>query len=135
MDSRFHISLPCMHVGATVNFYTKIIGATTGRKSKNWVDINLFNHQLTFAKSGKFHFEYPSYLFEKTVLPAFHFGVILEVDEWKRLYEKLKSNVHIDLTTYLLNENGEHQSFFLKDPNGYVIEFKCFKNTNNTFIT
>lgn len=87
MDVNFHISLPCRHIDATQKFYTKIIGATKGRKSQNWVDINLFGHQITFTKSGNFKFDYPSYIFEKTVLPSFHFGVILSNDVWQDLYK------------------------------------------------
>jgi extradiol dioxygenase family protein len=28
---------------------------------------------------------------------------------------------------------GEHLSFFIKDPNDYMIEFKCFKVSSETF--
>jgi extradiol dioxygenase family protein len=135
MENRFHISLPCMHIEATTKFYTQIIGATTGRKSKNWVDINLYNHQITFTKSGKFKFEYPSYSFENTVLPSFHFGIIMENKEWTTMYDKMKSEnfLHIDKTSFLNKEKGSHKSFFLRDPNGYIIEFKCFKDPNAVF--
>ncbi|RMA66449.1 VOC family protein [Ulvibacter antarcticus] len=133
MENKFHVSLPCMHIEATENFYNKIIGATIGRKAKNWVDVNLFGHQITFTKSGKFNFEYPNYMFEKTVLPSFHFGVIMDKTEWNNLYEKLKAHIHIDKTLFLYDQNGEHQSYFIKDPNGYVIEFKCFSADNSIF--
>jgi uncharacterized protein len=135
MDTKFHISLPCMHILATEKFYTKIIGATTGRKEKNWLDINLFGNQITFTKSGKFHFEYPSYSFEKTVLPSFHFGVILDNEKWTELYKKMKSEdfLHIDKTNFLEKKKGAHKSFFLRDSNGYIIEFKCFEDEKSIF--
>lgn len=135
MDNRFHISLPCRHIEATEKFYTLIIGAKTGRKAKNWVDIDLFDHQLTFNKSGKFSFQYPSYIFEKTVLPSFHFGVILKNKPWNDLYKKLKSEdfLHIDKTHFLETAKGAHKSFFLQDPNGYIIEFKCFDEEESVF--
>ncbi|HPF11118.1 MAG TPA: VOC family protein [Flavobacteriaceae bacterium] len=135
MDVNFHISLPCRHIDATQKFYTKIIGATKGRKSQNWVDINLFGHQITFTKSGNFKFDYPSYIFEKTVLPSFHFGVILSNDVWQDLYKKLKAEdfLYIDETHFLADKPGEHKSFFLRDPNGYIIEFKCFANQASVF--
>ena len=34
---------------------------------------------------------------------------------------------------FLKNKKGEHVSFFVKDPNGYVLEFKSFKNNEETF--
>ncbi|WP_034260780.1 VOC family protein [Altibacter lentus] len=135
MENRFHISLPCMHIEATEKFYTQILGASAGRKAKLWVDINLFDHQLTFTKSGKFKFDYPSYSFENTVLPSFHFGILLDDKQWNALYAKMKSEnfLHIDKTSFLNGEAGAHKSFFLRDPNGYIIEFKCFKDGDAVF--
>lgn len=133
MENRFHISLPCLSTKATQEFYTKIVGATVGRRAEKWVDINLFNHQISFIKSGKFKFEYANYGFDKTVLPSFHFGIILNLAEWQKLYKALKANVFIDVTYFLKDKNGEHQSFFLKDPNGYVLEFKCFTDEATVF--
>ncbi|MBW2936893.1 VOC family protein [Aureisphaera sp. CAU 1614] len=135
MEHKFHISLPCRHIDATEKFYTQIIGASCGRKSQNWVDINLFGHQMTFSKSGTFKFTYPSYSFEKTVLPSFHYGIILPNENWKKLYKKMKAEdfLHIDETKFLAGKPGEHKSFFLRDPNGYIIEFKCFKNPESAF--
>lgn len=134
-DSKFHISLPCRHIEATEKFYTKIIGAERGRKAQNWVDINLFGNQMTFTKSGTFKFDYPSYSFEKTVLPSFHFGVIMPNTQWKELYVKMKAEdfLYIDETHFLAEKPGEHKSFFLRDPNGYIIEFKCFEHPESMF--
>ena len=135
MDTNFHISLPCRHVDATRRFYTEIIGATVGRNARNWVDINLFGHQITFSKSGKFKFKYPNYVFERTVLPSFHFGVIMESGKWNGLYKRLKKEdfLFIDATHFLTNKTGAHRSFFIQDPNGYIIEFKCFEEKDSIF--
>ena len=135
MDHHFHISLPCRHIDATQKFYTKILGASKGRKAQNWVDINLFGHQITFTKSGTFKFEYPSYSFEKTVLPSFHFGIILPDTEWSTLYQKMKQEdfLYIDETAFLSEKPGAHKSFFLRDPNGCIIEFKCFETPEEVF--
>jgi hypothetical protein len=35
--------------------------------------------------------------------------------------------------TYLENKVGEHLSFFIKDPNKYMVEFKSFKNYGEIF--
>lgn len=135
MEHQFHISLPCRHVEATRRFYTEILGGSQGRKAENWVDINLYGHQLTFTKSGKFKFEYPSYSFENTILPSFHFGVILPKPAWKKLYAFMKKEdfLYIDKSSFLANKKGKHSSFFLRDPNGYIIEFKTFANPGAIF--
>ena len=135
MSYPFHISLPCRHIDATRKFYTHILGAKVGRSAQNWIDIDLHGHQLTFTNSGKFHFDYPKYSFEKTILPSFHFGVLLPEEIWQPLYDKMKSEefVYIDETSFLQGKSGEHKSFFLRDPNGYIIEFKCFSNLETIF--
>ena len=51
METAFHMSLPCLSVTETKNFYVKSIGASLGRTAKTWIDINLFGHQLTFIKA------------------------------------------------------------------------------------
>jgi uncharacterized protein len=129
----FHISLPCLDLDETEKFYTQNLGAKLGRRASNWVDVNLYENQLTFNKSGKFHFDYPNYSFENEVLPSFHFGVILENEKWMELEEKLKTIKIISKTDFLINKIGEHSSLFIRDPNGYVIEFKTFKNKNSIF--
>ena len=135
MNTSFHISLPCLSVKETKNFYVEYIGATYGRNTQHWIDINLFGHQITFIKVKKFNFNNPNYIFEGKILPSFHFGVIVDFDSWKEVYNKLKG-LKLDLVTesvYLKGKLGEHRSFFVHDPNGYMIEFKTFKESKNVF--
>ncbi|HLV38661.1 bleomycin resistance protein [Xanthomarina sp.] len=137
MNTSFHISLPCLSVKETKNFYIDNIGATSGRHTQNWVDINLFGHQLTFIKAEKFHFNSPNYVFEGKILPSFHFGVIIDEITWNNIYSKLKKRDLdvVDKTTFLIDKTGEHQSFFIKDPNDYMLEFKCFIDSKSVFKT
>ncbi|PTM11971.1 MAG: bleomycin resistance protein [Bacteroidetes bacterium] len=137
MKTSFHLSLPCLSVKETKKFYVDTIGASLGRANLNWVDINLFNHQLTFIKAGKFNFSNPNYVFEGKILPSFHFGVIVDVDVWGKIYAKLsEQNLEVvTQTTFLKDKNGEHLSFFIKDPNDYMLEFKSFKEPNHMFIS
>lgn len=135
MDTSFHMSLPCLSVKETKSFYTNI-GASVGRSTQSWVDINLFGHQITFIKAGKFNFNSPNYVFEGRILPSFHFGVIIDLKTWNAIYSKLKEeNLElVDHTTFLKDRTGEHTSFFVKDPNDYMLEFKNFKNIGDTFV-
>ncbi|WP_370477112.1 VOC family protein [Tamlana flava] len=134
MQTAFHMSLPCQSVRETSSFYTNI-GASLGRSTQNWIDVNLYGHQVTFIKSGKFSFNSPNYVFEGKMLPSFHFGIILDTKTWGEIYKKLREQ-KLDLvkeSTFLQGKSGEHQSFFVKDPNDYLIEFKSFKNAEDTF--
>lgn len=131
----FHLSLPCYSVSKTKAFYVEYLGATLGRHATQWADIDLFGNQITFTKSGEFSFIYKSYKFEEKVLPSFHFGVILNKKDWDAIYERLLKNPEklTKATTFLRDKTGEHSSFFVEDPNGYVVEFKCFKQTGEVF--
>lgn len=137
MGNLFHLSLPCENLVETKMFYVDTVGASLGRYEINWLDINLFGHQVTFTKVGKFDFTNPSYKFEGNVLSSFHFGIILNKNDWDKVYSNL-NNQDLDITpkaTFLRNKIGEHESFFVKDPNGYMLEFKRFKNENEVFTT
>lgn len=134
MATLFHMSLPCLSVRDTKKFYTSI-GASIGRSTQSWVDINLFGHQITFIKAEKFNFSSPNYVFEGKILPSFHFGVVIDLDAWNEVYTKLKVQ-HLDLvekTIFLKDNLGEHTSFFVNDPNDYMLEFKNFKNPTDVF--
>lgn len=131
----FHLSLPCTSIFKTIDFYVDVVGAGLGRNTTRWVDIDLFGNQITFTRSGDFKFEFKSYKFEEAVLPSFHYGVIIDSQEWDRLYKKLGLSEY-ELTakaTFLQGKTGEHTSFFVKDPNGHTVEFKCFKRTKEIF--
>ena len=135
MKNLFHLSLPCNNLVETKMFYVDTIGADLGRYANNWVDIDLFGHQVTFTQVGKFDFTNPSYAFEGNVLSSFHFGVILDIDSWGKMYSKL-TNRNLEVTTqttFLMNKAGEHVSFFINDPNEYMLEFKSFKEINEIF--
>jgi extradiol dioxygenase family protein len=135
MKAQFHLALPCNNIEITKNFYTSILGATQGRCAEKWVDINLYNNQLTFTESGIFNFNFKNYKLGESILPSFHFGVIIPVNRWGELYTKLfKSNQEVTTeVTFMKNKIGEHLSFFITDPNGYMIEFKSFKTDNDVF--
>ena len=137
METSFHMSLPCLSVNETQDFYINNNGAYAGRTSENWVDINLFGHQITFIKAEKFNFNSPNYVFEGKILPSFHFGVIVDVDNWKKIYTKLtKQKLEVvTKTTFLKDKTGEHLSFFIKDPNDYMLEFKSFTEPKDMFTT
>lgn len=135
MAEHFHLALPCLSISKTRAFYNELLGAQIGRSSIKWIDINFYNHQITFTESGPFNFESRSYAFNGQVLPSFHFGIILNDQEWNKVLNLLKSK-GVEIVTevnFLKNKTGEHNSFFVNDPNGYTVEFKCFNNPKEVF--
>jgi len=135
MKAQFHLALPCKNIEDTKEFYTNILGASQGRQADKWADINLYDNQLTFTEAGTFNFDFKNYKLGDSVLPSFHFGIIISMDEWGKLYTKLfKSNQEVTTeVTFMKDKTGEHLSFFITDPNGYMIEFKSFKDASEVF--
>lgn len=135
MATQFHLALPCISISKTRTFYKDVLGAKIGRATVKWVDVNLYGHQITFTESGPFKFDCRNYNFNGNILPSFHFGVILQKEEWTEVHERLASkNIEIvSQVKFLENKTGAHESFFIKDPNDYTVEFKCFAKSSDVF--
>jgi hypothetical protein len=135
MKAQFHLALPCENIERTKAFYIDTLGANQGREASKWIDIDLFGNQLTFTEAGSFNFKFKNYKLDERILPSFHFGIIVSKEIWSALYKKLEQSEEEVTTeaTFMDNKKGEHISFFIKDPNGYMIEFKSFKNSEEVF--
>ena len=121
----------------TRDFYVEKLGFTAGRSNEGWVDINMAGCQLTFMKAVSWKFPDKYYHFEGSVLPAFHFGVLLDLEQWEQMRTlclTLGLN-NEEPAVFLQGAKGEHRSFFIEDPNEYVIEFKCFTKEDEAFAS
>jgi len=61
--------------------------------------------------------------------PVRHFGIILPLTSWNALKTKLEEseiNWLIEPSVFYEGLHNEQKSYFVKDPNGYAIEFKTF---------
>jgi len=133
--AEFHLALPCKDLEKTKDFYNYKLGAKLGRFTDGWADINLYGNQITFTKAGDFDFNFKNYRLGEQILPSFHFGVIIDLETWGKLYSRLFS-MDLEVTTevtFFENKVGEHLSFFVKDPNDYMVEFKSFKDHGEIF--
>lgn len=129
------MSLPCKDLIATKKFYHKELGFNIGRYSFSWFDVNIFSNQITFTEDDSFKISSKNYKFEDQILPTFHFGVIVNSNSWNQLLKKFENKNYFAIGSryFLTNKKGEHQSFFLQDPNGYYLEFKTFFNDSEIF--
>lgn len=134
-EQTFHLSLPCIDILETKKFYSNELEFKIGRSSFSWFDVNIFGHQITFTIDENAKIVTTNYEFEDVLLPSFHFGIILNDNEWLTLFEKYKAKDYFVMSSqpFLQNKRGEHKSFFLKDPNGYFIEFKNFRVKTQIF--
>ena len=69
-------------------------------------------------------------------VPAKHFGVILEWDEWHQLADRLKEHGQefvIEPYIRFKGEPGEQATMFFLDPSGNALEFKAFRDESQIF--
>ena len=137
MATQFHLALPCVSITNTRKFYVDILGASIGRSAVKWADINLYGNQITFTECGPFKFDCKSYSFNGDILPSFHFGMILNKTDWQVILDRLNSKNYAvgSEVKFLEDKVGEHRSFFVKDPNDFTVEFKCFVNSEEVFLS
>ncbi len=71
-------------------------------------------------------------------VPARHFGLVLDMRDWRLLADKLQSanrDFLISPRTRFKGEIGEQATMFLLDPSGNALEFKSFANPAQLFAT
>jgi len=69
-------------------------------------------------------------------VPVRHFGVILEMNEWESLAEKVKAaDIEFVIEPYVRfkGEPGEQATMFFLDPSGNALEFKAFGDKSQIF--
>ena len=133
---RFHLAFPVHDLEKAKTFYTSTLGCPLGRESDNWIDFNLYGHQVVAHLSPKDCMNTKTNPVDGDSIPARHFGVILPWAEWEELCKILISqNIEFLIKPRIRFKNvtGEHGTFFIQDPTGNALEFKSFKNDKDVF--
>jgi len=107
---------------------------TTGRESSEWIDFDLYGHQIVAHLSPKEAAAATNKVDGEDV-PVRHFGVILAWNDWEKLAERLKGRVRfiIEPGVRFKGQVGEQATMFFKDPSGNALEFKAFRDMGNLF--
>lgn len=131
----FHLAIQVRDLTEAKLFYRDVLGCIEGRSSDTWVDLNLYGHQLVCHVNQNIgpHGSIQSHT--NTVdghgVPVPHFGVVLQMTDWKRLANHLtdiKIKFIIEPYIRFKDEPGEQATLFILDPSGNAIEFKAFNN-------
>jgi len=134
----FHLALPVIDLPAAENFYCGLLGCTKGRTASRWIDLDFFGHQLTLHLVDASDAMAPTNPVDGDSVPARHFGVILEMAEWRTLASRLeKKNTEFLISPRIRFEGevGEQATLFMFDPSGNALEFKSFANPTQLFAT
>lgn len=131
----FHVAVQVRDIAEARRFYGETLGCTEGRSDEHWVDFNLYGHQFVchlnpnLGQDGQLtsHFN----PVDGHGVPVPHFGVVLEMQEWGDLAERLKQRrVRFVVEPHIRFQGapGEQATLFLLDPTGNALEFKSFRN-------
>lgn len=134
----FHLAFPVADLVETRHFYEIILGCTVGRSSDTWIDFNLFGHQLTAHLCPTNSQHTPTNLVDGKNVPVQHWGVILEMEQWQVLAQKLKEQeIDFVIKPYIRfqGEIGEQATMFFLDPSGNALEFKAFRQDEAIFAS
>jgi extradiol dioxygenase family protein len=133
----FHIAFPVDDLEAARVFYGTTLGCAEGRSSTQWIDFDLFGHQIvahlqTRCGVDKAHHN----PVDGHDVPVPHFGVVLAMRDWERLAERLRqADIAFVIEPYIRfkGEVGEQATMFFLDPAGNALEFKAFADIGQLF--
>lgn len=131
----FHLAFPVHDLEEARRFYAGLLGCLTGRESKEWIDFDLYGHQIVAHLAEPEKAATTNKVDDKDV-PVRHFGVILEWDQWEKLADKLKRagvKFVIEPGIRFKGQVGEQATMFFKDPSGNALEFKAFRDQSRLF--
>ena len=133
--SLFHLAYHVTDLNEAREFYGNILGCTEGRSTETWVDYSFFGHQISLHLGQPFQTTNTGKVGEHMV-PMPHLGVILPLEEWKELSEKLEdSGVDFVIPPAIRfeGEPGEQRTMFFRDPSGNPIEVKGFADFESVY--
>ena len=132
----FHLAFPVEDLASTRDFYGSLLGCPEGRSSSEWIDFDLYGHQLVAhlappKAKGAHHNAVDGH-----DVPVPHFGVVLDWDDFHALAARLRAQgLKFTIEPYIrfAGQVGEQATMFFYDPSGNALEFKSFRDRSQLF--
>ncbi len=86
----FHLAFPVDDIAAARRFYGDLLGCPEGRSAEHWVDFDLHGHQIVAHLAPQSVPKCSTNPVDGEDVPVPHFGLVLPMDEWKALADRLK---------------------------------------------
>jgi extradiol dioxygenase family protein len=137
--SPFHIAFPVRDIAEARRFYGETLGCPEGRSAPEWVDFDLYGHQIVahlrpgMGEAGEEAHHNPV---DGHDVPVPHFGVVLGMAQFEALAARLRTvGVRFVIEPYVRFEGevGEQATMFFLDPSGNALEFKAFADRSLLF--
>jgi hypothetical protein len=136
MTNLFHLAFPVHDLDAAREFYSQVLECDEGRSSDNWIDFNLYGHQIVTHLADQGAGIRATNQVDTDNVPVPHFGIILPMDKWRELANRLRAKgveFVIEPKIRFEGEVGEQATMFFLDPSGNALEFKGFKDLSTVF--
>jgi extradiol dioxygenase family protein len=134
----FHLAFPVDNLEAARDFWGRIMRCPEGRSSDDWIDFDFHGHQIVahLAPDVVARGRTGTNPVDGHDVPVPHFGLVLGLDEWKALAERLaEAGVKFQIAPHVRFEGqpGEQATMFFRDPAGNAIEIKAFADMGQLF--
>jgi extradiol dioxygenase family protein len=134
----FHLAVPVDDLKTADAFYAGLLGCPRGRRSDGWIDYDFFGHQVVAHLAPGECAAAATNSVDGHDVPVRHFGIVMTPADWRALAERLKragAQFLIEPNIRFKGEPGEQGTFFIRDPAGNALEFKCFERPEQLFAT
>jgi uncharacterized protein len=132
----FHLAFPVHDLAAARAFWGGTMGCAEGRSAADWVDFDFFGHQIVAHLAPGQSGDAAVSKVDGHGVPVPHFGLVLAMDEWQALADRLAAagtEFVIAPTVRFRGQAGEQATMFLRDPSGNAIEMKAFADLGKLF--
>lgn len=134
----FHLAIAVDDLQQADAFYHGLLGCPHGRRSDKWIDYDFYGHQLVAHLSPEDCASAGTNDVDGHDVPARHFGIVMTPVDWRALAGRLQkagADFIIEPNIRFAGEAGEQGTFFIRDPAGNALEFKCFEDMGQLFAT
>lgn len=131
----FHLAFPVHDLAAARSFYRDVMGCAEGRSSDEWIDFDFYGHQIV-AHLAPASGPVAGNEVDGKHVPVPHFGVVLSMDSWQALADRLqKAGVQFVIEPHIrfAGQVGEQATMFFYDPSNNAIEIKGFADMSQLF--
>jgi uncharacterized protein len=87
----FHLAFPVTSLAKARAFYGDLLGCPEGRSSPDWIDFDLYGHQIVAHLAPDEAGHRVTSEVDGDAVPVRHFGVVLPMPEWDALAAKLRA--------------------------------------------
>jgi uncharacterized protein len=125
----FHLAFPVHDLNAARGFYAGVLGCAEGRSAEHWIDFDLYGHQIVAHLDPSTKAASTNNPVDGHDVPVPHFGVVLTMDQWRDLAERVRAagiSFGIEPHVRFKGKAGEQATMFFLDPSGNALEFKAF---------